>query len=81
VAELGPGTGSSLGEAAWQYAREQSAFLLGQLAIFRWTCPDCGQVVSDRRPSGGNPAGDEPGYAEGFQRLAAAAAAWLAEAD
>ena len=32
-------------------------------------------------PSGGSPAEDETGHAEGCQRLAAAVAAWLAEVD
>ena len=46
------------GGAAWAKQRGSTqgsgqAFLSGQLAIFRWTCPDCGEVVGDRGPSGG----------------------------
>lgn len=81
VAELARARGSSLAGAAWEYAAERSAFLSGQLGEFRWTCQDCGEVVHDRGPSGGNPAGDEPGHGEACQRLAAAVAAWLAEVD
>ena len=50
-------------------------------AGLRWTCPECGEVVQDRGASGGNPAEDEPGHAEGCQRLAAAVAEWLAQGD
>jgi hypothetical protein len=73
--------GSSLAEAAWDYAAERSAFLSGQLGVFRWTSPDCGEVVSDRGPSGRSPAEDEPGHAECCLRLAAAVADWLAQGD
>jgi hypothetical protein len=81
VAELAQARGSSLGEAAWEYAAERSAYLSGQPRVFRWICPDCGEVVSERRPSGRNPAEDEQGHAEGCQRLAAAVAEWLAQGD
>ena len=67
VAEVARQRGSSLAEAAWEYTAERSAHLSGQLGMFRWTCPDCVEVVSDRGPSGGNPAGDEQGHAEGCQ--------------
>ena len=78
VAELARARGSSLGEAAWEYAAERPAYLSGQPGEFRWTCPDCGEVVSDRGPGGRSPAEDEQGHAEGCQRLAAAVAQWLA---
>ena len=81
VAELAQARGSSLGEAAWEYAAERSAYLSGQPGVFRWTCPDCGEVVSDRGPSGRSPAEDEQGHAEGCHRLAAAVAQWLAQGD
>jgi hypothetical protein len=81
VAELARQRGSSLAEAAFEYAAARSAYLSGQLGVFRWTCPDCGEVVSDHGPSGGSPAEDEAGHAEGCQRLAAAVAEWLAQGD
>ena len=81
MAELARQRGSSLAEAAWQYAAEWSAYLSGQLGAFRWTCQECGELISDHGPSGGNPAEDEPGHAEGCQRLAAAVAEWLAQGD
>jgi hypothetical protein len=79
VAELAQTRRSSLGEVAWEYAAERSAYLSGQPGVFRRTCPACGEVVSDRRPGGRSPAEDEQGHAEGCQRLAAAVAEWLAE--
>jgi hypothetical protein len=81
VAEQARARGSSLAEAAWEYAAERSAFLTGQLGAFRWTCPDCSELISGRGPSGRNPAEDEQGHAAGCQRLAAAVAEWLAQSD
>jgi hypothetical protein len=72
---------TELGRAAFEYAADQTAFLPGEFRTFRWTCPDCSEVISDRGPSGGNPAEDEPGHAEGCQRLAATVAEWLARDD
>jgi hypothetical protein len=81
VAELARARGSSLGEAAWEYAAERPAHLSGQPSKFRWMCPDCGEVVSDRGPGGRRPAEDEQGHAEGCHRLAAAVTEWLAQSD
>jgi hypothetical protein len=81
VAELAQARGSSVAEAAWEYAAGRPAHLCGQRGVFRWTCPDCGEVVSDRGPGGRSPAEDEYGHAEGFSRLAAAVAEWLAQGD
>jgi hypothetical protein len=81
VAELARACGSSLGEAAWEYAAERSAHLSGRPGEFRWVCPACGEVVSGRGPGGRSRAGDEQGHAEGCHRLAAAVAAWLAQGD
>jgi hypothetical protein len=61
--------------------QERSAYLTGELGAFRWTCQECGELISDHGPSGGSPAEDEPGHAEGCQRLAAAVAEWLAQGD
>jgi hypothetical protein len=80
VAEVALQRGSGLGEAAWEYAAEWSAYISGQPGVFRWTCPACGQVVSDRI-GGHSPAEVELGHAEGCQRLAAAVAEWLAQRD
>ena len=55
------------------------AHLSGQPGEFRWVCPDCGEVVSDRGPGGRSPAEDEQGHTEGCHRPAAAVAQWLAE--
>jgi hypothetical protein len=79
VAELARQRGSSLAEAAWEYAAERSAFLTGQFGAFRWTCPECGEVVSDRGPLGDHLAEVEQGHAAGCQRLASAVAVWLAQ--
>jgi hypothetical protein len=81
VAELAQERGSSVAEAAWAYAAGRPAHLSGRPGEFRWTCPDCGEVVSDRGPGGRSPAGDEQGHAEGCHRLAAAVAQWLAQGD
>jgi hypothetical protein len=81
VAELARARGSSLAEAAFRYAAERSAHLSGQPGVFRWTCPDCGEMVSDRGPSGRSPAEDELGHAGGCQRLAVAVTEWLAQGD
>ena len=81
VAELAQARGSSVAEAAWEYAAERAAHLGGQPGEFRWVCPDCGEVVSDRGPAGRSPAEDEQGHAEGCHRLAAAVAEWLAQGD
>src|SRR5262245_55009690 len=45
VAELAQERGSSVAEAACEYAAERSAHLGGQPGEFRWVCPDCGEVV------------------------------------
>jgi len=55
VAGLARARGSSLGEAAWEYAAERPAHLSGQPGEFRWVCPDCGEVVSGRRPGRAQP--------------------------
>jgi hypothetical protein len=81
VAELTQERGSSVAEAAWEYAAGRPAHLSGQPGEFRWTCPDCGEVVSDRGPGGRSPAEDEQGHAAGCHRLAAAVAEWLAQGD
>jgi hypothetical protein len=81
VTGLARARGSSLSAAAWEYAADRSAFRTAHLGTFAWTCPDCGETVRDRGPSDRNLAGDELGHSEGCQRLAAAVAAWLAEAD
>jgi hypothetical protein len=81
VAELAQQRGSTLAETAWEYAAGRSAHLTGQLGVFGWTCPECGEAVQDRGPSGRNPAEDETGHAGGCQRLAADVAAWLAGTD
>ena len=52
VAELARARGSSLGEAAWEYTAGRAAHLSGQPGEFRWTCPACGEVVSDRARAG-----------------------------
>jgi hypothetical protein len=45
--------------------------------VFTWTCPACGQMISDRGPVL-MPAADEAGHADGCRRLAAVQAEWLA---
>jgi hypothetical protein len=52
VAGLAQERGSSVAEAAWQYAAGRPAYLSGQPGVFRWVCPDCGEVVSDRARAG-----------------------------
>ena len=79
VTGLAPARGGSVAEAAWEYAAGRQAHLSGQLGEFRWTCPDCGEVVSDRGPGGRSPAEDEQGHAESCHRHATAVAAWLAQ--
>jgi hypothetical protein len=81
VAEPARARGSSLGEAAWEYAAEWPEHLSGQPGVFQWVCHDCGEVVSDRGPGGRSPAEGEQGHAEGCHRLAAAIAEWLAQGD
>ena len=81
VAELARARRSTLAEAAWEYAAQRSTYLTGELSAFRWTCQARGEAVSDHRPGGRSPAEDEPGHADGCQRLAAAVAAWLAQGD
>ena len=79
VAGLAQARGSSVAEAAWEYAAGRPAHLSGRPGEFRWVCPDCGEVVSDWGPSWRSPAEDEQGHAEGCHRLAAAVAEWLAQ--
>ena len=71
VAEIARARGGTLAEAAFEYAAERAAFLGGQFGAFRWRCPDCGGLVSNRGPLGNHPAADEQGHAEGGERLAA----------
>jgi hypothetical protein len=70
-----------MAEAAWEYAAEWTAYMAEQPDAFRWTCRDCGEVVSDQGPSGRGPAEDGQGHAEGCWRLTAAVAEWLAQGD
>ena len=79
--EIARARGSGLDEAAFECAADRSAFRTSQLGSFQWRCPDCGEVVSDRGPSGGHPAGDEPGHAAGCQRLAGLVDEWLSQGD
>ena len=81
VAEIARARGGTLAEAAFEYAAERAAFLGGQFGAFRWRCPDCGGLVSDRGPLGNHPAADEQARAEGRQRLAAQVAEWLSQGD
>jgi hypothetical protein len=81
VAELAQARGGSVAEAAWEYAAGRPADLSEQPGEFRWVCPDCGEVVSDRGPGGRSPAEDEQGHAEGCSRLAVAMAERLAQGD
>jgi hypothetical protein len=81
VAELAQARGGSVAKAAWQYVAGQPSYPSGQPGEFRWVCPDCGEVVSDRGSGGRSPAEDEQDHAERCQRLAAAVAQWLAQGD
>jgi hypothetical protein len=81
VAELARQRGSTLAEAAFEYAAQRPAYLTGQLGAVRWTCQACGELISDRGPLGDHPAEVEQGHAEGCQRLAVAVAEWLAQGD
>ncbi len=49
-------------------------------AVFWWTCPGCGQTITDRGPvTGGHPQDAEQGHGEGCAQLATAVAAWDAD--
>jgi hypothetical protein len=50
VAEIARARGSTLAEAAFEYGAERAAFLGGQFGASQWTCPDWGELVSDRGP-------------------------------
>jgi hypothetical protein len=56
VAEIARARGSTLAEAAFEYGAERAAFLGGQFGASQWTCPDWGELVSDRGPLGNHPA-------------------------
>jgi hypothetical protein len=74
---LGPDAnerGQALGEAAFGYAAGESG--LPWRASFGWTCPACGQSVTDRGPYEPNPEDNQDGHADGCARLAAGAAAY-----
>ena len=79
VAELARQRGSSLAEAAWEYAAERSAYLSGPAGRVPVDLPGLRRGGQRPGPSGRSPAEDEPGHAEGCQCLAAAVADWLAQ--
>jgi len=75
---LGPDAiedGVSVAEAAFSFAAGRHAADTWDVAVFWWTCPACGETVSDRGPGHGHPQDAEPGHAGDCQRLAAAVAA------
>ncbi len=77
------GAGDTVAEAAFSYAAGPSDSHWNRTygPSVTWRCPACGGLVSDRGPVSG-PREDEPGHADGCERLAAAAwdASW-AELD
>jgi hypothetical protein len=79
---LGPDAkerGQALGEAAFGYAAGGSS--LSWRASFGWTCPACGQSVTDRGPSEPNPQDCDDGHVDGCERLAVGVAACRAWRD
>jgi hypothetical protein len=79
---LGPDAkerGQALGEAAFEYAAGESS--LSGRASFGWTCPVCGQSVTDRGPYEPNPQDYEGGHVDGCERLAVGVAACRAWRD
>jgi hypothetical protein len=72
--------GATPADAAYTYAAGRPGTEAPwQPRSFGWTCRSCDQPIADRGLVQG-PADDEPGHAEHCPRLAAAIAAWDAEA-
>jgi hypothetical protein len=75
---LAAGAGADVAGFAFDYVTgPRSASPWFAPPTFAWTCPACGQMISDRGPVL-MPASDEAGHAAGCQRLATAQAEWLA---
>jgi hypothetical protein len=76
----GDGAGDTIAEAAFSYAAGPSDShwnrTYGPSVI--WRCPACSGLISDHGPVSG-PRDDEPGHADGCERLAATLAAWDAQ--
>lgn len=70
--------GASLGEAAFEHATDAGHARPFDTLTFYWTCPSCGQRVSDRGPYNGHPADCEHGHGDRCERFAAAVAAYEA---
>src|SRR6266704_5604204 len=70
------GAGDTIAEAAFSYAAGPPGTDYDRTygRPVTWRCPACGGLVSDRGPVSG-PRDDEPGHADGCERLAAAVAA------
>ena len=62
--------GAPLGEVAFDYAADVEHARPWSTPSFPWTCPACGALVSDRGPFESHPEDNEPGHAEGCERMA-----------
>jgi hypothetical protein len=75
---LAAGSGVPVSDYAFDYAAgPPSASPWFDPPVFTWTCPACGQMISDRGPVL-MPAADEAGHADSCGRLAAVQAEWRA---
>jgi hypothetical protein len=63
--------GVSVAEAAFSFAAGRPASSWEELMVW-WTCPACGETISDRGPGFEYPGDAEQGHAEDCKRLAAA---------
>jgi len=79
LAEDGQRTGYDLAVVAYeQVTGEPDVF---REVSFHYSCPACGQGISDRGPYESHPEDNERGHAEDCTRLAADVAAWQAQQD
>ena len=66
--------GTGVGEAAFRIAVGYTPGPPGP-AVFQWSCPGCGLLISDQGPGSGRPDDAQPGHGENCPRFAAAYAA------
>ncbi len=84
--EIGEALGLAADEAGRSVAELAYEQVVGQPDLWSqvnmyWTCPACGQNVTDRGPYDSHPLDNEHGHAEDCSRMAAAVAACQAERD
>lgn len=62
--------GAWIADLAFDYAVDAAHARPFEVLSFGWRCLACGGLVSDRGPGNGSPEDNEPGHADGCERMA-----------